>query len=178
MERKFNFVSADKHYSYQIDISMENPENPDKATWSVCGSIWDMSLSSRKCYKSLISGGQCLDHEEFRMLAKEHPAVDKILSLWKKWHLNDLTAGSPNQTKKVEEWRAEHNKDNHSDYEDVCEYLKSIDLLADKDFIYNGKPYVYGSAWLLTKIDTNDYQDMLVIMNNDNTPKKLDEIFS
>lgn len=68
-----------------------------------------------------------------------------LYEIWKRWHLNDLRAGTPKQEEAVREWKRMGNK---YEYETVVEYLKSINLYVD-----NG--YRYGSNWLKENVPTD-----------------------
>lgn len=71
--------------------------------------------------------------------------VEEFLSVWREWHLNKMTAGSPNQEAFLKEWRSEHG---WKGYEAECAALEEAGLLIDSGFTVNGEPYRYGSAWL------------------------------
>jgi len=73
--------------------------------------------------------------------------LTKFISIWKKWHLNDMRSGTPKQEKAIEEWE----KNNRYDFEEVCEHLTKIGLYVDK---HNGEDYRYGTQWLHEKIPT------------------------
>lgn len=72
--------------------------------------------------------------------------VEAFGCVWDRWHLNDMTAGSPAQ----EEWlranpvEAKYPK---SHYEEACKALAAAGLHPDPS---NG--YKYGSAWLLEEV--------------------------
>lgn len=92
-------------------------------------------------------GGQCLDDMK-KVLAKNHIVCNKLNALmkyWPRYHLNDLIPGSPRQMAVVRDRKA---KGLPVDYETMCNVLKHIGLYEDAEFIYNGKPYAYGNAWL------------------------------
>lgn len=67
----------------------------------------------------------------------EYSDVLKIQSIWKRWHLNDMRAGTPKQEDFIREWKLTHKYD----YTKACEALAEVGLLYD-----NG--YKYGSSWL------------------------------
>ena len=100
---------------------------------SICGNIWNGNHSDIVC------GGQCLD-----TIAKYiHTAqFREIRRIWKRWHLNGLRAGTPEQTAAIKAARA---IDPKRTYEDDCNLLKIIDLY---EVEYKGKPYKYGHAWI------------------------------
>lgn len=101
-------------------------------------------------------GGQCLD-----TIGKKYPKnkeVQLIVELWKKYHLNDMNAGTPRQT--------EHLKSlgEYKDYDWACEELKKVDLYCDKEFSPKN-PYKYGSSWLYREIPQNDLELIKQIIN-------------
>lgn len=79
--------------------------------------------------------------------------MTRLLEVWDRWHLNDLTAGTPKQEEFIREWKKTH----RYDYVDACHALVMADLLADYDYWppdENGekKGYRYGSAWLTERV--------------------------
>ena len=111
--------------------------------FSMSAQIWNPKKTD------IYAGGQCVD--EVAAYFPENKIAQRMVEVWQEWHLNDLTAGSPKQEAAVKQWRINNN--NHQwAYNEICEYLKSIDLLVDKSFLHNSKPYSYGSAWLKTEI--------------------------
>lgn len=64
--------------------------------------------------------------------------VKEIVSVWKKWHLNYLQAGTLRQQKAL----------GHSKRYD---YDKAVNKLKKKK-IYNDRGYTYGSAWLVNPL--------------------------
>ena len=73
--------------------------------------------------------------------------VKKLSDIWKEWHLNDLIAGSPRQR----EWIKNNYGEGYAPYADICEKMPA-DILDDSEYLHNGKPYRYGSAWLRVDI--------------------------
>ena len=73
-----------------------------------------------------------------------------LLEYWHEWHLNDLTAGSPRQeaylAKNAQAWNAYQGTLSH--YEWACEVLTAASLQPDREYLHDGQPYRYGSAWL------------------------------
>ena len=92
--------------------------------------------------------GQAID--EIAKAYKGNPLAEKIVNWWRKYHLNDMHAGTPKQ----EEALNKAGITNWADDYDICrKYLASIGLLYD-----NG--YKFGSAWLKEEIPANDLQDI------------------
>lgn len=123
--------------------------------FSASGNIWNSRHSD------ICSGGQNLDD-----IAKyiKTPLFQKIYTFWKKYHLNGMHAGTPEQEKAVAEWKA---KGNEYDYKKVCEMLKicglyevplTADLIGTRKA--DGKPYKYGHGWVISNIPEKDLEEI------------------
>tara|TARA_R100001440_G_scaffold56061_1_gene75886 strand:+ start:467 stop:931 length:465 start_codon:yes stop_codon:yes gene_type:complete len=100
--------------------------------------------------------GQCLE-----TIAKkwwQSKKVITIVELWRKYHLNDMNAGSPKQTAHLA------SLGEYQSYDWACEELKKVDLLYDKEFSPD-QPYRYGSAWLYREIPKKDLETIKSIIN-------------
>lgn len=125
--------------------------------FSVSAEVWDAF------HNDIIYGGQCLDSLlEYPELAN-NASYREIHDMWKKYHLNDMHAGTPRQEKALEEAVANGKLATYgaSNYEETCAYLESIDLLEDKEFLVENKdgepvPYKYGHGWLAQEIPAED----------------------
>jgi hypothetical protein len=121
--------------------------------FSASGNVWNAH------HTDIITGGQIIDtlYERFKS------GIELMYSMWEKYHLNDLKAGTKAQTEALDAWETEKRKRsetsdgshtfpqafNSISYEDRCEYLKSIGLYYDRG-------YKYGSKWLFMPIPTDD----------------------
>jgi hypothetical protein len=87
--------------------------------------------------------------------------VSKFFEVWDRWHLNDMRAGTARQEAAIREWK----KTNKYEYTAACEYLKSIGLFEDSEYIHNEKPYKYGYGWLKEEIpqDVLDFLESLPV---------------
>ena len=110
--------------------------------FSMCAEIWNPRETD--CYTC----GQCVD-----TVAAYFPGnakVQRMVAIWRAWHLNDMEAGSPAQAahlKTLGEWK--HGRDGFtSHYDWALAELGKAGLQPDASYIHNGKPYAYGSAWL------------------------------
>jgi|DEB3_MinimDraft_2_1074329.scaffolds.fasta_scaffold26095_1 hypothetical protein len=81
--------------------------------------------------------------------------VAQLRDIWERWHLNDLQAGSPAQTAYLD---AHPVTDRLNHYTKACEALKAAGLNPDPNYIHNGKPYAYGSAWLRVEVPEDALQ--------------------
>ncbi len=68
----------------------------------------------------------------------------ELYVVWSRWHLNDMKAGSPAQ----ENFLRIHEHEGSFTYTQQCDVLAKANLNPDPDYIHNGKPYNYGTAWL------------------------------
>jgi hypothetical protein len=97
-----------------VDVAISDGPEP---RLSICGNVW------RPDRKDILGSGQ--NHEEIAALFPDDPRVQRIVKVWRRWHLNDMRAGCEHQ-------RAEGG---HG-VGDVC----PID------------GYRYGSAWLYEEL--------------------------
>lgn len=138
MKRKFNFGKVDFYKTgRKINLVEVNVELSDKGVFTASATIWNSKKTDCVC------AGQCLDE------VAKHVKSDKfkeIHSLWKKYHLNDMHAGTEAQEKALD---AVGLTKYASDYRKCCDYLDSIGLLVD-----NG--YKFGTGWLKREIPVED----------------------
>lgn len=117
-----------------------------KPVLSICGYIWNSKQTDIVC------GGQCLDEmAKYKSLSNDE-TFKKLYYLWKNYHLNDIHSGTVKQEKAVKDlYNTNKNKQSHSymEYEQICDYLKSLNLYIDDG-------YVYGSSWLYYAIPEDD----------------------
>ena len=119
---------------------------------SICG-----ALLIKECEKlglhAVETGGQCLDSmvEYLANNGLQCKTVEKILPIWKAWHLNDTHAGTERQDECLRKYREQHPAV-HVDYDLAREILKDHKILFDDQYIVDGKPYEYGTKWLFREI--------------------------
>lgn len=124
-------------YNHPVEITVELREHKDlkNGELSMQGMVW---LPSRR---DCALGGQCYDSIDETLLEPEFRAkFVAIREVWRRWHLNDMRAGSPAQ---MEALRAKFPKGSGS-YEANVEYLKEIGIYNDPAL----DGYSYGSKWL------------------------------
>lgn len=105
-------------------------------------------------------GGQCLDEiNKHRNELEERDAWDELYKMWRLYHLNGMHAGTPEQEKAIDEWKAAGNK---YDYSSACEHLKSVGLY---EVVFSGltvgrrmenEKYKFGHAWIIQEIPGDD----------------------
>ncbi len=69
--------------------------------------------------------------------------MTRFFMIWDRWHLNNMRAGSPAQRLFVDMLPL----DQHH-YKKALAALTDAGLSPDPNYMHEGKPYVYGSAWL------------------------------
>lgn len=89
--------------------------------------------------------------------------VQQFREVWKRWHLNDMKAGSPAQTAFLREHPA-------TGYAGACAMLTETGLNPDPAHIVNGKPYVYGSAWLTEAVPADVIEFLQSLPDADKRP--------
>ena len=138
--RKVNKPTVTLKLSYK-----DGDEN--KPVLSISANIWNAKQTDIVC------GGQCLDEMMKYRSLRDNETFKKLYHLWSNYHLNDMHSGTVNQEKAVKEfYNTNKNKQAHTlhtGYNEVCDYLKSVNLYVD-----NG--YVYGTSWLYRAIPEDD----------------------
>lgn len=162
--KKFKFFNFGKVDGYgngrktcAVEVEIRLGEDRDgKPTFSASADVWN------NLHTDTIMGGQCLDELVKYPSIGNNKIFNEILDLWHKYHLNDLTPGTPEQMSCL----AEHK--NEID-ETLGFYTKELKLLEKYglDVVeYKGKPYKYGTAWLTTEIPQADLQRIQALFND------------
>ena len=152
MKKTFNFGkiaydgSGRKNNLVTIEVSFNGTR------FSASGNIWN------RLQTDIISGGQNLD--ELYEYLKDDGLFLKIYSIWKQYHLNDMTPGTPKQMAFLSTIKKPSNAEFYS-WE--CEQLEKVDLLYDS---LNGEPYKYGSLWLTNEIPGYIKEDINALLTN------------
>lgn len=94
--------------------------------------------------------------------------VQLFLQYWDKWHLNDLQAGSPAQMAELEKHKFPGYPKSY--YEWAQEILLAAKMNPAPDYIHNGKPYFYGSAWLTVPVPAEVLEFLQGLPDTDITP--------
>lgn len=146
----------------EIDVELRHVvQEFDYYELGISATIWNCR------HTDCVVAGQCLDEilEYARDLTPAKVALFYVLySLWKRWHLNDLHAGTPIQEAAIKAWKACGNK---YSYVDACDFLKEIDLY-EVPFIgktigkmYNGELYKYGHGWVIEDLPDDVVQTII-----------------
>lgn len=95
--------------------------------------------------------------------------IDRFFDVWDRWHLNDMRAGSPRQRA----WLAEHPVKSvypQSHYVEAGERLARVGLNPDTEYLHDGKPYTYGSAWLSEDVPQDVIDFLAALPDADRKP--------
>lgn len=135
--------TAKKECKVSVDLNLVS----EYYTLSISGNIWNSKKTD------IYSRGQNL--VQIKELFPDDILVAKLHYLWKKYHLNDLKAGTRKQTEAIE------NHFEKMDYTKACDFLKSKGLYIDKG-------YVYSTSWLLDVIPNEIILDIekMIASNN------------
>lgn len=113
----------------EFGLKMRDRPCTDWRTLETVESTYTFSASGEI---SNYSFGQNLD-EIYKLNSGNH-LFSQVYKYWKKFHLNDLQAGTLEQTEILKKYES-------TDYDDRCEFLKEHDMYVDRG-------YTYGTKWL------------------------------
>ena len=127
-------------------------KTPEYEEFTASGDIYNA------CGTDVVCAGQCLE-----TIAEyiDDPVFMQILNLWRKYHLNGMHAGTPEQEAFVERYLADMKAadPNHRyDYTEVKEALKAANLLTVEytgkatGRMYDHEPYTYGHGWVVNDL--------------------------
>ena len=121
-------------------------KTPVYSELSICGDVWN------RLHTDIYCGGQCLD-----TIAEyvKTPLFKEVYKLWKKYHLNGMHAGTPEQEKLLDGFKA---KGWRYDYSEACALLKDAGLYEVPFYgltvgkKWNGELYTYGHGWIVQEL--------------------------
>lgn len=136
MQKKLYLGKHDRGDCY-VEIRM------NEGRLSITGEEWMPSK------RDIRMGGQCL--ETLLTYFPNDTKLTRIVEIWNRWHLNDTRAGSPAQETflRLHPVKAVYPQ---SHYELASKVLADAGLNPDPNYMHDGKPYKYGSAWLREEI--------------------------
>lgn len=137
----------------EVTVELNLTGTEDKPIFSASCCVWNGS------HTDCIMGGQCLDNVLPYM--RGNALFKEIVELWKKHHLNDLNAGTPEQMQCIREHKDEINEEDGW-------YIKELNLLKKYglDVVeWEGKDYKYGTAWIYRPIPETDLNRIKEIIN-------------
>lgn len=140
-------------YPVDLKLDVELKWKDGKGYCLSCCADLVIRASEKLGLKPINAGGQCLDEAVVALNAcgLRCRMLEKIVPIWKKWHLNDTHAGTERQDEILDRYKKEH-PDWRYDYDEACEILKEHDLYEDKQYLVDGEPYKYAHKWLFREI--------------------------
>lgn len=159
---KINYNGTGKRYPASVTIELRKcggENTPEYLELSICGDVWNTK------HTDIVMGGQCID--SMAQFIKT-PLFRRIRKLWKRYHLNGMHAGTPEQERAIEEWKSAGNK---YDYTAACEYLKSINLYEVPFYgkttgkVWNWELYKYGHGWIIEELPETIIDEIMEIIN-------------
>ena len=172
---KINLYGTGRRYPVSLDIELRQEGGkptftrdgkptgnitPEYVELSICGSAGSAI------------GGQCLDSLYPHL--KNNKLFSELYGYWKKYHLNGMHAGTPEQETAINEWIASGHK---YDYTAACEYLKSIGKYEvmfsglSTGRRYENELYKYGHAWIIQELPGNVLNRIEYIIDTANAAK-------
>jgi len=151
-----------------LEVEMELRNKGERAISYLDGKTVENPLEfSAMCYckcGDFETAGQCFDTVSAWLYENslDCPLLAALMPMWKKYHLNGLTAGSKRQEDAIAEWEKCGNK---YEYTAACEELKRRHLYTDGKLLVDGEPYKYGYAWLFREIPADDLAFIRKIMD-------------
>lgn len=149
-----------------VTVETSNQDRTNLSISSVAG-----PKSSGNCVGG--AGQHYPDPDEFDEFAPGWDAekVARLVEVWKRWHLNTMRAGSPRQQTWVRANRYRAQKDEHcSTYGWFKEQLKQAGLDPDTEYLRNGEPYRYGSAWLTEELPARIVEELAALPDGGRKP--------
>ena len=137
MSAKLEMIGSDGSRCV-VDFGLEMRDRPS-TDWRTLENVESAYTFSASGEISNDSFGQNLD--EMYRLNGDNYLFRRIYKYWKKYHRNDLQAGTQQQTEILKKCPS-------TDYDDRCEFLKKNDLYVDRG-------YTYGTKWLTQVIPDN-----------------------
>ena len=95
------------------------------------------------------SAGQCIESIEQSFGAI--PEIAKLCSIWRRWHLNGMRAGTVEQERALEDMAPAIYPESH--YDKACAHLGSA-------LLYEDRGYRYGTAWLFEPLPEDVIADI------------------
>lgn len=95
--------------------------------------------------------------------------IERFRRAWEDWHLNNTQAGSPRQMAwiKANPIPVKHPQSHYEVYRDA---LSEAGLNPDMEYLHQGEPYKYGSAWLRVEVPEEVLQFLYDLPDTDIQP--------
>lgn len=139
--RKVNRVTLDVELRHRLNdvapyLDIDLKTCREYTELSICGNVWNAAGSD------INHGGQC--EETIAKLFPGNAPVQRLVALWKRWHLNGMQAGARVQAAYL---RDNPITDRLDHYSKACALLEKANLLHVSG--PDRQNYKYGAAWLV-----------------------------
>lgn len=155
MNRTISFGKIDWYghgqHDCRVEVELRLEDTDQGAVFAACANVWNPRGTD------IVRGGQCF--EELIPFISDY-AFHEIVRLWRRYHLNNMHAGTPKQEAEVKRWL----DGRRYDYPAAREHLREVGLLTVE---HNGKPYTYGTGWLYEPIPATDLAEIRYIIDPD-----------
>lgn len=99
--------------------------------------------------------------------------MDQLLKVWDRWHLNDTTAGTPEQEAFIRDVQAKHPEWRY-EYTQACDLLSGAGLYVaehPEQMVWGvGRGYRYGHSWLKETVPSEVIEFLLSLPESNKTP--------
>ena len=99
MNRTISFGKIDWYdhgqHDCRVEVELRLEDTDQGAVFAACANVWNPRGTDIVC------GGQCF---EALVPFIPDPAFQEIVHLWRRYHLNDMHAGTPEQEAEVQRW--------------------------------------------------------------------------
>lgn len=159
----------------EADMEVTLRQRKEGVSFSVCADVWNAK------HTDICWGGQCVEEvcDLVRRDVKDKSLVQKaefLTDMWRKYHLNDMHAGTPAQEQLLKEAvkNGELKNRGADEYSEKCEYLKRHGMLVDDSYISERFPdgYKYGNGWLFEEIPERDFDFIQEFMVTGEVPEE------
>ena len=158
---KVAYYNKRKENAVEVEVELEivrhtvktvsESQFEERIEFTASGYIWN------RLHTDCFSCGQNLD--TINELVQD-PTFKVIYDLWKKYHLNTMHAGTPEQEEFVHNYFSDKKP---FDYTEACKALKKKNLF---EVEYKGKPYKYGHGWLYYPIPEKDLDTIVNLLTD------------
>lgn len=125
----------------EIELTLRESEDERRdVEFSACGGVWNSRMTDYQMC------GQCLDIVSSRV-CENRKLWTELKEIWKKWHLNDCKAGTPEQYDLLSEHFREQG--GRTKWEDEVAYLKSV---GKYEVEWKGKTVRWGERYVYWEI--------------------------
>jgi hypothetical protein len=144
------------NYKNRLDTNLRPVSNCK--TLSISGQIWD------KRHFDCVTCGQISD--TILKYYSGNERVERIVEIWERWHLNDLSAGTESQKECLKNSGVDFSEYRKAGYESYYDYERFV--LEQNGLLYDGF-YEFGSQWLVEPLPDEIESEIIELFENQTT---------